>query len=66
MEGNKGVEVWAVLCWFAVGTSNFFWWGETESTSYVGHYLFGLLYQPRMIDDDECRAVCGMTRGRGN
>jgi hypothetical protein len=28
--------------------------------------LFGLLYQPRMIDDDECRAVGGMRTGRGN
>jgi hypothetical protein len=28
--------------------------------------LFGLLYQPRMIDDDECGAVGGMKIGRGN
>jgi hypothetical protein len=29
--------------------------------------LFGLLYQPRMIDDgDECGAVGGMRIGRGN
>jgi hypothetical protein len=26
--------------------------------------LFGLLYQPRMIDDDECGAVGGMRIGR--
>jgi hypothetical protein len=35
-----------------------------ESTWYVGQ-LIGLLYQPRMIDDDECGAVGGII-GRGN
>jgi hypothetical protein len=28
--------------------------------------LFNLLYQPQMIDDDECGAVGGMIIGRGN
>jgi hypothetical protein len=28
--------------------------------------LFGLLYQPRMIDDDECGTVGGIRIGRGN
>jgi hypothetical protein len=28
--------------------------------------IFGLLYQPRMIDDDECGVVGGMRIGRGN
>jgi hypothetical protein len=28
--------------------------------------LFGLLYRPRMIDDDECGAFGGMRTGRGN
>jgi hypothetical protein len=28
--------------------------------------LFGPLYQPRMIDDDECEVVGGMRIGRGN
>jgi hypothetical protein len=28
--------------------------------------LIGLLYQPRMIDDDDCGAVGGMIIGRGN
>jgi hypothetical protein len=28
--------------------------------------LFGLLYQPQMINDDECGAVGGMRIGRGN
>jgi hypothetical protein len=28
--------------------------------------VFGLLYQPRMIDDDECEAVGGMRIGKGN
>jgi hypothetical protein len=39
--------------------------GETVSTVYVGHY-FGLLYQPRMIDDDECGADGGMRISREN
>jgi hypothetical protein len=38
---------------------SFLWWGETESTWYVG-----LLYRPQMID--ECGAVGGMRIGRGN
>jgi hypothetical protein len=37
---------------------SFLGWGETEP-------LIGLLYQPRMIDD-ECGAVGGMKIGRGN
>jgi hypothetical protein len=49
-----------------VSTSSSFFrlsgWGETgESTWYVG-----LLYQPRMIDDDDYGAVGGMRIGRGN
>jgi hypothetical protein len=28
--------------------------------------LFGLLYQPQMIDDGECEAVGGVRIGRGN
>jgi hypothetical protein len=28
--------------------------------------LFGLLYQPQMIDEDDCGAIGGMTIGRGN
>jgi hypothetical protein len=36
-------------------------WGETEST----WSQFGLLYQPRMIDD-ECGAVGGMRINMGN
>jgi hypothetical protein len=28
--------------------------------------LFGLLYQTRMVDDDECGAVAGMRIRRGN
>jgi hypothetical protein len=28
--------------------------------------LTGLLYQPRMTDDDECEAVVGMRIARGN
>jgi hypothetical protein len=40
---------------------SFLWWGETESTWHVS-----LLYQFRMIDDDECAAVGGMRIGRRN
>jgi hypothetical protein len=32
----------------------------------VHRQIIGLLYQPRMIDDDECGAVGGMRIGRGN
>jgi hypothetical protein len=39
---------------------------ETESTWYIGHSVFGLLYQVRMIDDDECGVVSGMRSDRGN
>jgi hypothetical protein len=28
--------------------------------------LFGPLYQPQMIDYDDCGAICGMRIGRGN
>jgi hypothetical protein len=28
--------------------------------------LFGLLYQPQMLRDDDCGAVGGMRIGRGN
>jgi hypothetical protein len=48
-----------------VGCLSFLEWGETESTL-VRRPLFDLLYQPRMIDDDECGAVGGMRIGRGN
>jgi hypothetical protein len=41
----------------------FFLWGETVHT--VLRQLSGLLYQPQMIDDDECGAVCGMRICRG-
>jgi hypothetical protein len=40
-------------------------WDETESTWYV-RPLFGLSYQPWVINDDECGAVGGMRIGRGN
>jgi hypothetical protein len=39
-------------------------WGET-GVHLVRRPLTGLLYQPRMIGD-ECRAVGGMSIGRGN
>jgi hypothetical protein len=43
---------------------SFLGWGETVHL--VRLPLTGLLYQPRMIDDDECGAVCGMIIGKGN
>jgi hypothetical protein len=42
----------------------FLGWGETVHL--VRRPLIGLLYQPRMIDDDECGAIGGMRIGRGN
>jgi hypothetical protein len=38
---------------------------ELDCVELVRWPLFGLLYQPRMIDDDECDAVGGII-GRGN
>jgi hypothetical protein len=38
---------------------------ERDWVHFVGRPLFGLLYQPRMIGDDESGAVSGMS-GRGN
>jgi hypothetical protein len=38
-------------------------WGDRVRL--VCRPLFGLLYQPRIMDDDECGAVGGMI-GRGN
>jgi hypothetical protein len=42
---------------------SFVGWGETVHL--VRRPLFGLLYQPRTIDD-ECEAVGGMRIGKGN
>jgi hypothetical protein len=39
-------------------------WGGWDRVHLVLRPLIGLLYQPRMIDD-ECGAVCGMRIGRG-
>jgi hypothetical protein len=42
-------------------------WSETETVSPLGmSATVGLLYQPRMIDDDDYGAVGGMRIGRGN
>jgi hypothetical protein len=43
--------------------ASFLGWGET--VHFVRQPLTGLLYEPRMIDD-ECGAVDGMRIGRGN
>ena len=48
------------LCSFLVS------WGEMRLSALGISPLFGLLYQPQMIDDDECGAVCGMKIGKGN
>jgi hypothetical protein len=39
-------------------------WDETADL--VRQSVIGLLYQPRVIDDDGCRAVSGMRIGKGN
>jgi hypothetical protein len=44
---------------------SFFWVGW-DSVHLVRRPLIGLLYQPRMLDYDECGAVGGMRIGRGN
>jgi hypothetical protein len=41
----------------------FFSWREIVQL--VLRPLFGLLYQPQMIDDDDCGAIGGMRKGRG-
>jgi hypothetical protein len=44
-------------------------WGGVRLSPLGRRPLFGLVYQPRMIDDDhddECGAVGGMRIGRGN
>jgi hypothetical protein len=49
--------------------SSFFlvsWYGVWDWVHLVRRPITGLLYQPRMIDDDECAAVGGMRIGRGN
>jgi hypothetical protein len=38
---------------------------EWDWVRLVRRQLFGLLYQPRMVDD-KCGAVCGMRIGKGN
>jgi hypothetical protein len=40
------------------------WWGETESLGTAA--TTGLLYQPQMIDDDDCGEIGGMKIGRGS
>jgi hypothetical protein len=39
------------------------WWSGIEST--ITEATTGLLYQPQMMDDDECGAI-GEMLGRGN
>jgi hypothetical protein len=41
-------------------------WGETDWVHFVRWPLFSLLYQPRMIDDDEYGVVRGTKIGRGD
>jgi hypothetical protein len=40
-------------------------WGGVRLSALVRRPLFGLLYQPRMIHDDECGAVGGMRISKG-
>jgi hypothetical protein len=39
---------------------------EWDRVHLVLQPLFGLLYQPQMIDEDNCGAISGMRIGRGN
>jgi hypothetical protein len=58
--GDSGFEIWFVTsatCFLGVG------W---DWVHLVRRPLIGLLYQPRMIDDDECGAVGGMRIVRGD
>jgi hypothetical protein len=57
-------DVLAVFSSYAIIVLVFFGWDETESTWYIGH-LFGLLYQPRVVDD-ECGAISELRIGREN
>jgi hypothetical protein len=41
-------------------------WGVWDWVHSVRRPLIGLLYQPRIIDDDECGAVGGISIGRGS
>jgi hypothetical protein len=43
----------------------FLFWGGVEPSPLLLRPLFGLLYQPRMVDDDECGTI-GEMHGRGN
>jgi hypothetical protein len=42
----------------------YYHWGETESLGTAA--TTGLLYQPEMIGDGECREIGGMKIGKGN
>jgi hypothetical protein len=35
-------------------------WGGVEPSLLLLRTLSGLLYQPQMMDEDECGAVCGI------
>jgi hypothetical protein len=52
-------EIWVLSFFLSLGVG----W---DWVHLVRRPLTGLLYQPRMIDDDECEAVGGMRIGRGN
>jgi hypothetical protein len=41
-------------------------WGGVRLSPLGTAAIIGLLYQPWMIDDDECKAVGGTRIGRGN
>jgi hypothetical protein len=47
-------------------TQKFVIWRVRDWVHLVRRPLFGLLYQPRMIDDGDCGAIDGMRIGRGN
>jgi hypothetical protein len=43
----------------------FIYGAKVEPSSQLLRPFIGLLYQPRMVDGDECEAISGMKAGRG-
>jgi hypothetical protein len=59
-EGTKNT------CLYAITNANTFPGVGWNRVHLVRRPIFGLLYQPRMIDEDQCGTDDGMRTGRGN